>query len=257
MRLGRASRFSAEYVLPSADPGIGLMALGQPDLRSQAGPHVFVASLDAPVLDDSDRHHLQKSLRLRPGDPLTLSDGQGTWCTARFGDPVEVTGAPITTPTTATTSLAFALTKSGKPELVVQKATEIGVDELIIFHGERSVPRWDTAKRSKAQERLARVAREASMQSRQVRVPTITIVDSLEAVVARCGTERLVRADFVPPGNVERATIQAIAVGAEGGWSDAERLLVPDIVDLGGSVLRAETASIVAAARLTSQRQMG
>ena len=232
------------------------MEHGSLDLRFQAGPHVFVASLDAPVLDDGDRHHLAKSLRLREGDALTLSDGAGAWCTARFGDPVEVTGSPVVAPAHTSTSLAFALTKSGKPELVVQKATEIGVDELIIFHGERSVPRWDTAKRAKAKERLARVAREAAMQSRQVRIPTIEIVDDLEAVVDRCGREQLARADFASPGNVDLPTIQAIAIGAEGGWSDDERALIPQIVDLGGSVLRAETASIVAAARLTSQRQM-
>ena len=233
------------------------MTASQPDLRMQPGPHVFVASLDAPVLDDADRHHLSKSLRLRAGDPMTLSDGRGAWCTARFGDPVEATSEPVLVATPAPTSLAFALTKSGKPELVVQKATEIGIDELVIFHGERSVPRWDTAKRAKAQERLARVAREAAMQSRQVRVPTIEIVDDLAAVVARTDPDHLARADFAPAETVAIATIQAIAIGPEGGWSDDERRLIPNVVDLGGSVLRAETASIVAAARLTSQRQMG
>ena len=232
------------------------MDSGQPDLRRQAGPHVFVSSLEAPALDDADRHHLAKSLRLRAGDPCTLSDGAGAWCTARFGDPIEPTSEPIVAPVYEATSLAFALTKSGKPELVVQKATEIGIDEILIFHGERSVPRWDAAKRAKARTRLARVAREASMQSRQVRVPTIEIVDDLAAVVAHCGAAHFVRADFVPAENVATPTISAIAIGAEGGWSDAERELVPDAVDLGGSVLRAETASIVAAARLTSQRQM-
>ncbi len=227
------------------------------DLRLQPGPHVFVTSLDAPVLDADDRHHLTKSLRLRDGDPITLSDGAGSWCTARFGDPVEVTGQTVTVASPPRTSLAFALTKSGKPELVVQKATEIGVDEIVVFHGERSVPRWDTAKQNKAKIRLARVAREAAMQSRQVRVPRVEIVDDLAAVVERGATQSLVRADFVPAKSVEIATISAIAVGPEGGWSDAERSLVPAAVDLGGSVLRAETAAIVAAVRLTSQRQMG
>ena len=230
---------------------------GQPDLRLQAGPHVFVASLDAPVLEDADRHHLTKSLRIRVGDPFTLSDAAGAWCTARFDDPVVATSEVVVVPPTPTTSLAFALTKSGKPELVVQKATEIGIDEIIIFHGDRSVPRWDTAKRAKAKERLARVAREASMQSRQVRIPTVDIVDNLGAIVERVGSEQLARADFVVAEKPAIATISAIAVGPEGGWSESERALLTQTVDLGGSVLRAETAAIVAAARLTSQRQIG
>ncbi len=232
------------------------MSDAAPDIRLQPGPHVFVASLDAPVLDEADRHHLTKSLRLRDGDPLTLSDGAGAWCTARFGDALEVTGPPVQATTGSLTSLAFALTKSGKPELVVQKATEIGIDQLVIFHGERSVPRWDAAKRAKAKTRLARVAREAAMQSRQTRVPTIDIVDDLAAVIASCGADTIARADFTRAETVAMTTISAIAIGPEGGWSDAERDLISGVVDLGQSVLRAETASIVAAARLTSQRQL-
>jgi 16S rRNA (uracil1498-N3)-methyltransferase len=232
------------------------MSDAAPDIRQQPGPHVFVASLETPVLDEADRHHLAKSLRLRDGDPLTLSDGAGSWCTARFGDALEVTGAPVRAAASAPTSLAFALTKSGKPELVVQKATEIGIDRLVIFHGERSVPRWDAPKREKSKIRLAKIAREASMQSRQTRVPSIDIVDDLDAVLAHCGADRIARADFAPAKTVAITAISAIAIGPEGGWSDAERDLISSVIDLGQSVLRAETASIVAAARLTSQRQL-
>ena len=42
-------------------------------------PHVFVDDLDAPTLADDDRHHLGRALRLRVGDPLTLTDGRGRW----------------------------------------------------------------------------------------------------------------------------------------------------------------------------------
>ena len=63
-----------------------------PDLRMQAGPHVFVDDLDQPTLGDADRHHLERSLRLRAADPLTLSDAAGGWRTAAFGDVIEPTG---------------------------------------------------------------------------------------------------------------------------------------------------------------------
>ena len=54
------------------------------ELRGPA-PHAFVADLSAPVLDPDDRHHLERVLRMRAGDRLTVSDGAGAWRACRFG----------------------------------------------------------------------------------------------------------------------------------------------------------------------------
>lgn len=221
------------------------------DLRCQRGPHVFVDDLEVPTLADDDRHHLARSLRLRDGDPLTISDGARRWRTARFGEPIEVEGPILVVaapPWPAT--IACALAKGAKPELVVQKATEIGIDHIVFFTGDHSVPTWDAAKRAKAGVRLARVAREAAMQSRQVRLPTIELADDLASVAA--AVPELVRADF--GGKAIDRSVRAVAVGPEGGWSDAERQSLPEAVDLGPTVLRAETAALVAATRLTAWR---
>lgn len=221
------------------------------DIRKQPGPHVFVDDLDTPVLNADDRHHLEKSLRLRPGDALTVSDGAGRWRPARFGADLELTGAIMTVPPpTLPAAIAFALTKAGKPELVVQKTTEIGVDHLVIFAAERSVAQWDAPKRDRNLERLRRVAREAAMQSRRVRVPSLEFASDL-VQVAGIATDRgwpLARADFGDPNR--QPSLAMIAIGPEGGWSDAERSAVAQAVDLGPNVLRAETAAIVASTRL-------
>lgn len=232
------------------------------DLRRQAGPHAFVPDLNAPSLTSDDHHHLARVLRLRDGDPMTLSDGQGRWCTARFAECPEPTGPVVDVPSIGdSTTLAFALTKAGKPELVVQKATEIGVDHIVIFHGEHSVPRWDDNKRTKGQGRLERVAYEAAMQSRQVRLPTVQIVGGLGELLeglggARSGAQPLgvARADFggAPIGPATSAVI----IGPEGGWSERECQLVPETVDLGSTVLRAETAAVIAAANLVATRDL-
>lgn len=223
------------------------------DLRRQAGPHVFVTDLDAPRLDPADEHHLTKALRLRPGAPLTLSDAEGRWCTARFGPDPERTG-PVHAidPPAWPCGLAVALTKGAKPELVVQKATELGIDRVVIFEADHSVPSWDEPRRAKATTRLARVAREAAMQSRQVRIPEVTVVGGLDAVRTALGPVPMVRADSGgrPIGDADRI----IAIGPEGGWSANERSEVPGAVDLGPSVLRAETAAIVAASHLAQLR---
>ena len=222
----------------------------RPDLRCQPGPHVFVEDLLQPVLAESDRHHLAKSLRLRSGDPLTLSDGNGNWCTARFGSELEVTGEHVSiTEPRYQVALGVALTKASKPEFAVQKATELGVDRVVIFPAAHSVVRWDESKQLRQAQRLATVAREAAMQSRRVRVPTVELVDGLDHLAGEVG---VVRADFggAAPSDAHRM----ILIGPEGGWSEKERTVVRSAVDLGPTVLRAETAAVVASTFLVTTR---
>ena len=214
------------------------------------GPHVFVADLEAPALDDDDRRHLSASLRLRPGDPLTLSDGRGAWRRARFGAEVALEGPiEIVPAATPLLTLAFALVKGGRPELVVQKLTELGVDRIIPFTAARSVVQWDDAKVRKGHARLSRVAREAAMQSRRVRLPQIdpatdfaTVAALPHAVLAQRG------------GDPISLALPTVLVGPEGGWSDEEFAAVTGRVGLGPGVLRSETAAIATAATLTALR---
>lgn len=225
-----------------------------PDLRLQSGPHVFVTDLGAPTLGEQDRHHLTKSLRLRSGDPLTISDGDGNWCTARFGEHIEATGPTehVGAPDYEL-SLGIALTKAAKPELAVQKATEIGIDHVVVFEAQHSVARWDDAKREHNAQRLRVVAREASMQSRRVRIPTVRVVASLNSLVENGSTiASPVRADFT--GVAIAGQHRFVLIGPEGGWSEQERSLLPAAVNLGPTVLRAETAAIVATTLMTGSR---
>lgn len=221
-----------------------------PDLRREAGPHVFVEDLEVPELAEEDRHHLARSLRLRSGDTLTLSDGQGCWRRARFGDPLEVDG-PVHTieDNRHVLTVGVALSKSGKPEFAVQKATELGIDRIVLFPAEHSVVQWNDAKRTKNLSRLRRVAREAAMQSRQVRVPDVRVEPSLAEAIAG---HVVARADFVATATISEHHF--VLIGPEGGWSDNERLVVPETVELGPSVLRAETAVVVAATLMVNCR---
>ncbi|NNE72267.1 MAG: 16S rRNA (uracil(1498)-N(3))-methyltransferase [Acidimicrobiales bacterium] len=228
-------------------------ATSGPDGRG--GPHVFVGSLEAPVLDPGDHHHLAKSLRLRDGDPLTLSDGRGHWCAARFDVRPEVCLEVFMVPALPPVGVGFALVKGSKPELVVQKLTELGVDAIAVFAADRSVVRWDDARQAKNQRRLEIVAREAAMQSRRVRLPELLIGVSF---VDLAGRPSVALAD---PGSEEPAggpapsdPVRWILIGPEGGWTDDERQRCPRRVSLGPTILRAETAAIAAGVRLTSNR---
>jgi 16S rRNA (uracil1498-N3)-methyltransferase len=214
------------------------------------GPHVFVDDLSAPLLCDDDHSHLAKSLRVRPGDPITISDGQGSWCPARFADVPEVTADPIWVPSLGPQiAIGFVVPKGDRPSWIVQKLTELGVDRIIPLHSDHSVVRWDAARRDRNIVKLRRVMREAGMQSRQVR---LAVVDPVTSV-----------ADLVPARGVALAdmggrgpTLQSptVLIGPEGGWSEAERGLGAARVSLGASILRAETAAVAAGVALTFLR---
>ena len=219
-------------------------------LAGGARAHVFVADVEAPELAPDDRHHLERVLRLRPGDELTVADGAGRWRRCRFGPALEADGdVEVEVPPAPAITLAFALTKGERPEWTVQKLTEVGVDRIVPFVSARSVVRWDEAKAARNAERLRRVAREAAMQSRRTFLPAIEGVTSFADVAGRPGAA-LAAPDGRPP-DLARA---CLLVGPEGGWTDEELALAPVRVALGPTVLRAETAAVAGAVLLAGLR---
>jgi 16S rRNA (uracil1498-N3)-methyltransferase len=213
------------------------------------GPHAFVADLDRPDLDDHDRHHFERVVRLRAGDALTVSDGRGGWRTCRFGEELEPVDEVmlVARPEPAVT-VAFALVKGERPEWVTQKLTELGVDTIVPFTAARSVVRWDDRKAAANRDRLERVAREAAMQSRRCWLPEVAPVSTFAGVAALPGAVRGDRGGV--PLTLRAPTV---LVGPEGGWTDDERTALP-AVGLGVQVLRADTAAVVAGALLTALR---
>jgi len=218
---------------------------------TDAKAHAFVADLEAPELDDEDRHHLARVLRLRVAEPITVSDGDGRWRRCRFGDPLEPSG-PIEqdTPAMPELSVAFALVKGERVEWTVQKLVELGVDRVIPFTAERSVVRWNPAKSEQQHLRLEKIARQAAMQSRRVRLAKVEPVRSFTEVVAGAGVA-LADASGEPPS----LTWPNVVVGPEGGWSEAERRVDLPRVRLATTILRAETAAVAAGAVLVALRE--
>jgi 16S rRNA (uracil1498-N3)-methyltransferase len=213
------------------------------------GPLVFVDDLEHPDLAADDRHHLTRVLRLRSGAALTIGDRRGSWRPARLeGTAVVPTGAVEHAPSRdEPVTVGFALVKGDKPELVVQKLTELGVDRIVPFRADRSVVVWDEGRADKAATRLRQVARAAAMQSHRPTLPEVAAVTSLRELAGAAGVAICDRGGPpLPPG------CRTLLVGPEGGWSDEERALGLPIVGLGGHVLRAETAAITAAVLLTA-----
>jgi 16S rRNA (uracil1498-N3)-methyltransferase len=212
----------------------------------RAAAHVFIEDLERPELDDIDRHHLERVLRLRVGEPVTVSDGEGGWRQCRYAGPgrVEPVGdierLPAPTPRV---TVAFALTKGGRPEWVVQKLTEAGVDRIVPVVAARAVVRWEGERGAMRLNRLRSIARAAAMQSRRVWLPAVNDLQPFASVVGDLGeAAALAQSGGAPPSLTRPATL----VGPEGGWSDDELACGLPWVSLGSSVLRAETAAFAA-----------
>lgn len=221
-------------------------------MRTSAA-HVFVVDLDEPVLGDGDRHHLERVLRLRAGEVVSASDGAGGLrvCTYAAGGVLEPAGAVERTPAPAPPiGVGFALVKGEKPEWIVQKLTECGVDRILPFVAERSVVRWDDAKAQRNLARLRTVAREAAMQSRRAWLPEVAPLGSFAEVAAVPGAA-LADPDGEAP---DPAVTPVVLVGPEGGWSATERTPGARLVRLGPTVLRAETAAVAAGVLLSALR---
>lgn len=206
-------------------------------------PFAFVDDLEAPALSPPDHHHLARVRRLRDGDPVTVGDGAGRFRPARFGDGLAIAGDIVSTPPPSPAlTIGFALTKGDKPELVVQKLVEIGVDHIVPFVAARSIVRWDDAKAARNVERWRAIAREAAAQAHRPHLATIQAVTTFADLASRPGAA-LADMQGEPLDGDGPATI---LIGPEGGWTDEELGSVSQRLDLGPHVLRAETAALVA-----------
>lgn len=226
-------------------------------------PMVFVDDLEHPVLDTDDHHHLARALRLTAGTPITVGDGAGRWRRVVF-DPLsaglvlDTTGDVMEEPAPAwSLTVAFTPVKGDRPEWTVQKLTELGIDRIVPILTERSVVRWDAKRGEKQAAKWRRIGREASMQSRRVRLPIIDDLTPFESLTVDAGVEReggAVLAD--PEGDPLGSTDRFVLIGPEGGWAPSERSS-RRLVSLPGGVLRAETAALTAAAIMVLHRDRG
>ena len=236
-------------LLNSGIPGAITTARVHETLR-EAAAHAFVVDLAAPELADDDRHHLERVLRVRAGEDITVSDGAGGWRRCRFGETLQPAGdiehAERPAPAVA---IALALTKGERFDWAVQKLTELGVDRIVPMDAARSVVRWDADRAGHHLERLRRIARQAAMQARRTWLPTVDDLRSFADVAATAGA---VLAE--PGGAAPSLERPLVLVGPEGGWSDEEASAPVPRVGLGPTVLRAETAAVAAGALLCALR---
>ena len=208
------------------------------------------------TLSEEEGRHAKNVLRLAEGDEVTLFDGSGKEYSAvvtradRQGITVHVVRENVSDREHKTqVFLLIGALKGDKTELVVQKATELGVSRIGVFSS-----RYCSAYMNENKlERLNRVAREAAKQCLRASVPRVEYYETLEEAL-RAGSEcvtRLFACEFLDETEKDLidtgATVCAV-VGSEGGFAEEEYALAQRLgycgVSLGKRILRAETAAI-------------
>lgn len=239
-------------------------------------PHVLIASPleDAPRLTEASAHHLRRVLRLEVGAALSVTDGQGRVATARL----TADGVALTSPVDVTAAarpellLVQALAKGRRLDDAVRAACELGVDRIVPVIAERTQGRPSGEERIALVERWRALARSALEQSRSTWLTQVdelcTVAELADPATPQPGAHDVERSELrllaVPHaaalsdvlGERSGAARVSVAVGPEGGWSDAEVALLSAAgwvtVGLGRSVLRTEHAGLVALAALAA-----
>ncbi len=216
------------------------------------------------VLTGENAAHVAKTLRMRPGEELTVCNGENIDYRCRIVslspslvETTIVSSAPCVAEPGLDVTLYMALPKSDKLELIVQKAVELGVGRICVFRSAHCVPDPDRRAFEKRLIRLQKIAREAAGQSLRGRIPMVAgLVPYTEMLhqAAACDMALF----FYEHGGTPLKTLldrkiygsASIVVGPEGGFSEEEHRLARhaglETAYLGARILRCETAAICA-----------
>lgn len=204
-----------------------------------------VSDPNVPILDRDAEHHLRKVLRAQVGEELVVTNGSGSWSFATVQDSgLKRVSEVYLDPEPTAVALYMAPLKGDRSEWVVAKATELGVSAIIPLLSERLTVKFKGEAREKILERWRRISAEASGQCRR----TYDLVIGDPVTPAQVPASVAV-ADFT--GGTEMATVRALAIGPEGGWAPGEWTAERQVISLGSTVLRAETAAIAGAALMS------
>ncbi|MFQ6096497.1 MAG: 16S rRNA (uracil(1498)-N(3))-methyltransferase [Armatimonadota bacterium] len=235
-------------------------------------PRVFVSSTDISAdtvsVTGADARHLGLVLRLRQGDPFTAIDEFGRQHRAVVTSVASdlVTGlvteviAEETEPRTRI-SVAQAVPKSAKMDLVVQKCTELGAVEVWPMMTERVVVSLDEERARDRRRRWQRVAKEAARQAGRTVIPEVLEIVSFSEALELANSRDLCLLFSEDESETSLRTLLGagirvetivIFIGPEGGFSRNEVAAAEEAgalqVTLGPRVLRTETAAVVATA---------
>jgi len=230
---------------------------------------------DTATLTGEHAFHLSRVLRAQVGQEFDIATGHAVRyarITSISDDRVEFAlGKEVVVKCSAQLTLVLAVFKFDRMEWAIEKCTELGVTRIIPLIARRTDSHLAAAA-GKRHERWQRIARQASEQSRRAAAPEISLPVKLKElgsagnapalpagadtaatkiVLAESDTTSRLR-DVLGSGSGDRPLEVILAIGPEGGWAEDEMKWFRQsgwaAASLGGTILRAETAAIVATA---------
>lgn len=214
------------------------------------------------TLSLEETRHLRDVLRLRVGEQVSVFDGEGKefLCEIEAIEKKEtslkiIEEIPPKAPeSNLGLTLAVALLKGEKFDLVIQKAVELGINKIIPIITKRTdVKLKETDKKL---ERWRKIILEASKQCGRAKLMTIESPVSFEKLIKSENTNQILFAERSGESfaEIKNSQEKTAIIGSEGGWEDSEielaKLNGVQIITLGGRILRAETAAITIPALL-------
>lgn len=213
-----------------------------------------------------DVNHIRNVLRMEPGEEVNVTDGENgrvyrcevaaleeesvlltiRWCQE---EGIELPSRIY---------LFQGLPKSDKMELIIQKAVELGVYEIVPVATRRAVVKLDEKKASAKQKRWQAIAESAAKQSKRLIIPRIQKVMTMKEAVSYAESidQKLIPYELAEGmehtreviGSIEPGQSVAVFIGPEGGFEEAEVLLAKEHgareITLGRRILRTETAGM-------------
>jgi 16S rRNA (uracil1498-N3)-methyltransferase len=217
--------------------------------------------IDAPLspattvaLSRDEQHHA-RVVRVRDGEEVEVFDGRGASFVAKYtAEGLEIVGAARDREARVAIHLAMAIINLDKFDIVLQKATELGVRSIIPLVTDRVEIRAERY-RGKA-ERWRKIVFEAVKQSGRSVIPVVEEPQAFDEIVKHDGFKIIFDADS-DDARQQLTDAATLFIGPEGGWSERELQLARvrgcAFERLGIRRLRAETAAIVATALVAAR----
>jgi len=220
------------------------------------------------TLEGEDARHLTRVLRVEQGQRYEISDNRDVYLAEieaahkervvfRALEKLEAPAAGVHL------ILCAALVKFDRFEWTIEKATELGVAEIVPFEAARSERGLERAAHKRV-ERWRRIALEASQQARRARLPDVRGPVTFEEAIGESAGYRYALDEEPGGGPIASATPKerraedsvALLIGPEGGWTEPERSAFVAAgwtrVSLGPLILRSETAALAGLAVLAA-----
>ena len=218
------------------------------------------------ALDNDEAHHAIKVMRLKIGEEIKISDGEGSWVSGPISEvgkkslKITVTSNGIERIKKPELVLVQAITKSDRNKEMLELITVAGVDRIIPWQADRCISKWQ----SNYYDKWSNSIKEASKQSRRVNLPKLEKVMSTKQIIAQMVVNDCIvvfhesaNEKFSSLDISQKASALYLIIGPEGGITDTELEIFKskggNLVRLGEPVLRSAHAGFAALASIQTK----